>query len=156
MSSEVKVLVVCLGNICRSPMGEAVLASVAKTRNLDVIVDSCGTAGYHVGDEPDDRTVAVCKKHNVPIVHQARQIKVEDFERFTHILASDQSNLADLKRVQARSKGKAELRLWGSYLEGDKPIPDPYYGGLSGFERVYEQCLALSHAFLDDIFDKPE
>ncbi|KAJ3516454.1 hypothetical protein NLJ89_g1104 [Agrocybe chaxingu] len=147
-SPEIKVLVVCLGtnpnffpslrlcfltgfltgNICRSPMGEAVLKDVAKKRGIGITVDSCGTAGYHVGEEPDERTVAVCKKHGVPIDSLARQVSTSDFIRFTHILAADESNLRNLTRIKP-SNATAEVRLWGSYLD-NKPIPDPYYGGI--------------------------
>ncbi|KAF8898898.1 phosphotyrosine protein phosphatase [Infundibulicybe gibba] len=150
--SEVKVLVVCLGNICRSPMGEAVLRHVAKQRGLDIEVDSCGTAGYHVGDPPDYRTVAVCQKHDVPISCAGRKIASTDFTRFTHILAADESNLRELTRVKPKGT-TADVRLWGSYLD-DKPIPDPYYGEMRGFDAVYRQCVLLSNAFLDEVFGK--
>jgi len=144
-----KVLVVCLGNICRSPMGEAVLRHTAKERNIDLVVDSAGTAAYHVGEEPDDRTTATCKKFGVPIEHEARKVTQSDFHNFTHILASDNSNLENLLRIKP-SNSTAEVKLWGSYLDG-KPIADPYYGGIKGFEEVYHQCVALSNAFLDTL-----
>ncbi|KAF7310786.1 Phosphotyrosine protein phosphatase [Mycena chlorophos] len=144
-----RVLIVCLGNICRSPMGEAVLRFMAKERGIAIEVDSCGTAGYHNGEDPDDRTIATCEKHSIPISHSSRKLKNSDFVQFTHILASDESNLRDIKRV-APSNGTAEIRLWGSYLDG-KAIPDPWYGGMSGFEQVYQQCTALSRAFLDQL-----
>ncbi|TFK36855.1 phosphotyrosine protein phosphatase I superfamily [Crucibulum laeve] len=149
---QLKVLVVCLGNICRSPMGEAVLKDVAKKRGVDIVVDSCGTAGYHVGEEPDERTVSVCKKHGVPINSLARQVATSDFTNFTHILAADESNLRNLQAVKPHNS-TADVRLWGSYLD-NKPIPDPYYGGINGFEKVFQQCTALSNAFLDDVLGK--
>ncbi|GJJ09540.1 hypothetical protein Clacol_003763 [Clathrus columnatus] len=145
----ISVLIVCLGNICRSPMGEAVLAHVAKQRNLDVIVDSAGTAGYHVGEEPDERTVATCENHDIPISHKARQVKPQDFRNFTHILASDTMNLSNLNRIKP-ANATAIVRLWGDY-DDEKPIEDPYYGGIDGFERIYQQCLKYSNAFLDQI-----
>ncbi|OJT15807.1 Low molecular weight phosphotyrosine protein phosphatase [Trametes pubescens] len=148
-NSNLSVLVVCLGNICRSPIGEAVLRHVAKERGVDIKVDSAGTASYHVGEDPDDRSVAVCRKYKVPIEHAARQVQAEDFSRFTHILAADEANLRNLERVRPRG-ATAEVRLWGAYLD-DKPIPDPYYGGAKGFEEVYQQCVRLSNAFLDDV-----
>ncbi|KAJ2921144.1 hypothetical protein H1R20_g15950, partial [Candolleomyces eurysporus] len=151
-SGEVKVLVVCLGNICRSPMGEAVLQHIANQRGLDVAVDSAGTAGYHVGEEPDERTVATCKKHGVPINSYARQVATSDFTKFTHILASDENNLRHLESIKP-ANATASVRLWGSYLDG-KPIPDPYYGRASGFENVYHQCVSLSNAFLDEVIGK--
>ncbi|KAJ3779068.1 phosphotyrosine protein phosphatase [Lentinula raphanica] len=148
--SDLKVLIVCLGNICRSPMGEAVLRDVVLKRGLSgIVVDSCGTAAYHAGEEPDDRTISTCRKHKIPIEHTARQLQTSDFNEFTHILAADQSNLRNLERLKPRN-ATAEVRLWGSYLD-DKPISDPYYGGMNGFEQVYQQCLALSNAFLDRV-----
>ncbi|EKM83561.1 hypothetical protein AGABI1DRAFT_88519 [Agaricus bisporus var. burnettii JB137-S8] len=108
-------------------MGEAVLADIGQKRGLDIQVDSAGTAGYHVGEDPDSRTIAVCKKHNVPITSTARQVRTSDFTTFTHILASDKNNLRDLENIKP-SNATAELRLWGSYLD-NQSIPDPYYGG---------------------------
>ncbi|KAF9778207.1 putative LTP1-protein-tyrosine-phosphatase [Thelephora terrestris] len=149
VSTNPSVLIVCLGNICRSPLGEAVLQHVAKQRGLEIFVDSAGTAGYHVGEEADTRTIDVCKKHGVPINGLARQVSREDFNRFTHILAADESNLANLQRIRPENS-KAEVRLFGSY-DDNRPIADPYYGGISGFERCYEQCLRYSNKFLDEI-----
>ncbi|KAJ4484865.1 phosphotyrosine protein phosphatase [Lentinula edodes] len=147
--SDLKVLIVCLGNICRSPMGEAVLRDVAKKRGLDIFVDSCGTAAYHAGEEPDGRTISTCAQHNISIEHSSRQIQTSDFTQFTHILAADDSNLRNLERVKPKN-ATAEVCLWGSYLDNN-PIADPYYGGINGFERVYQQCLSLSNAFLDQV-----
>ncbi|EAU92692.1 phosphotyrosine protein phosphatase [Coprinopsis cinerea okayama7 len=152
--SEVKVLVVCLGNICRSPMGEAVLRHTAKERGLDIKVDSAGTAGYHIGEDPDERTTAVCKKRGVAIDCQARQVATSDFINFTHILAADQNNLKHLESMKP-ANATATVRLWGSYLDG-RPIPDPYYGRASGFDDCFEQCVKLSNAFLDDVFGKSD
>lgn len=133
-------------------MGEAVLKHVAKERGVDIHIESAGTAGYHVGDEPDERTVATCKKHGVPIDHEAQQVSRQDFTRFTHILASDEANLRALENIKPRN-ATAEVRLWGSYLDG-KAIPDPYYGGINGFEQVYQQCVKYSNAFLDEVVGK--
>jgi len=150
--AQIKALIVCLGNICRSPMGEAVLQDIAKKRGLDIVVDSCGTASYHVGESPDERTVAVCKKNEVPIDSFARRISTLDFIQFTHILAADENNLRQLNQIKP-SNTTAEVRLWGSY-DDNKPIPDPYYGGMSDFEKVFEQCVRLSNAFLDEVTRK--
>jgi len=130
-------------------MGEAVLKDIAKKRGLDIVVDSCGTASYHVGERPDERTIAVCKKNDVPIDSFARQISTSDFIQFTHILAADDNNLRQLNQIKP-SNATAKVRLWGSY-DDNKPIPDPYYGRMSGFEKVFEQCVRLSNAFLDKV-----
>ncbi|KAI9428792.1 phosphotyrosine protein phosphatase [Lactarius indigo] len=148
-----KVLIVCLGNICRSPMGEAVLRKVAKDRDIDITVDSAGTGAYHIGEEPDERTTSTCKKFGVPISHEARQVQERDFYSFTHILTADTSNLNDLLRKKP-DDATAEVKLWGSYLDG-KSIPDPYYGGIKGFEDIYDQCAKLSNAFLDTLSGAP-
>ncbi|KDQ63421.1 hypothetical protein JAAARDRAFT_377981 [Jaapia argillacea MUCL 33604] len=152
--SSISVLVVCLGNICRSPMGEAVLQHIANERGIEMVVHSAGTAGYHIGEEPDERTTATCRKHNVPIDHEAQQVKESDFRTYTHILASDESNLRNLERIKPHDT-TAEIRLWGSYLDG-KPIADPYYGSMGGFETCYQQCVRYSKAFLDQVVgEKP-
>ncbi|KAF9270040.1 phosphotyrosine protein phosphatases I [Marasmius fiardii PR-910] len=155
-------------------MGEAVLRDIANKRGLDTHIDSCGTGAYHIGEDPDDRTVAICKKvlwedisyslpiairltkalqHDVAISHKARTIAKSDFKEFTHILAADGSNLRSLESFKPED-ATAEVRLWGSYHD-DHPIGDPYYGGLNGFEKVYQQCVTFSNAFLDEVFGKP-
>ncbi|KAK2461647.1 hypothetical protein APHAL10511_006110 [Amanita phalloides] len=144
-----KVLIVCLGNICRSPMGEAVLRDVAAKRGIEITVDSCGTSGYHVGEEPDGRTIAVCVENNVSISHRARRISTQDFTTFSYILAADENNLHNLDCIKPQN-ATAKIRLWGSYLD-EKPIADPYYGKKEDFRKVYQQCVALSNAFLDHI-----
>ncbi|KAH7104117.1 putative LTP1-protein-tyrosine-phosphatase [Auriculariales sp. MPI-PUGE-AT-0066] len=147
--SKPRVLAVCLGNICRSPMVEAVLAHTANERGIDIEVDSAGTAGYHIGEEPDERTVATCKKHGVPIDSTARQVKREDFTTFDYILASDKNNLSNLESMKPRGS-TAVVRLFGSW-DDNKEIADPYYGGMNGFERCYQQCVRYSNALLDEI-----
>ncbi|KAF8499446.1 phosphotyrosine protein phosphatase I superfamily [Gautieria morchelliformis] len=139
-----KVTLICIpGNICRSPMGEAVLAHQVKERGLDIKVDSAGTAGYHVGE------VETCRKHGTPISHAAQQVSPGDFRNFTHILAADKANLANLERMKP-ADATATVRLWGSYDDG-KSIEDPYYGGIDGFEKAYMQCLRYSNSFLDQL-----
>ncbi|KAH7885918.1 phosphotyrosine protein phosphatase I superfamily [Phlebopus sp. FC_14] len=146
------VLIVCLGNICRSPMGEAVLKHEAEKRGIAIAVDSAGTAGYHVGEDPDYRTTSTCIKHKIPITHAARQVKESDFKNFQYILAADESNLRRLEERKPRN-ARAQVHLWGSYLD-NKPIGDPYYGGIEDFERCFEQCTKLSNAFLDEVVGK--
>ncbi|KAG2058115.1 phosphotyrosine protein phosphatase [Suillus hirtellus] len=152
----ISVLVVCLGNICRSPMGEAVLRNEALKRGItNIYVDSAGTAAAFIGEDPDERITIVIVQKSVPISHSARQLRASDFTSFDYILAADGSNLRALKRhVGRRERSKAVVRLWGSYLPDNKPIQDPYYGGLDGFTEVYEQCVKLSNAFLDQVAGK--
>ncbi|CAE6515380.1 unnamed protein product [Rhizoctonia solani] len=151
---EVSVLIVCLGNICRSPMGHAVLEHEAKKRGLPVVVDSAGTGAYHVGKLSDERTIATCKKHSVPINHRARVVESSDFKTFDYILASDSANLSNLKSM-APKDSTATIALFGSYGD-NKPIADPYYGGIDGFEKAYDQCVRYSNEFLDQVFGKKE
>jgi protein-tyrosine-phosphatase len=138
------VLVVCLGNICRSPVAEGLLRAHAEARNLHLHIDSAGTAGYHIGSPPDPRACQVARSRGVPIDHlRARQVQARDFERFDLILAADRQNLSDLERLRPPG-GRAELALLLAWAgQGDEAeVPDPYYGRLEAFEGV--------HALLDE------
>ncbi|EJU00893.1 phosphotyrosine protein phosphatase [Dacryopinax primogenitus] len=152
--TKVKVLVVCLGNICRSPLGEAVLKHAASQRGRaeSIHVDSAGTAAYHVGEEPDVRTVQICKENKIPINHLARAVNKDDFFEFHYILAADRQNLSNLTRM--KPKGASSIvQLFGEYGDG-RVIDDPYYGGMHGFQKAYDQCLSYSNGFLDDVFQE--
>ena len=133
-----KVLMVCLGNICRSPLAEGILKS--KVDSKQVFVDSAGTAAYHVGNLPDDRSIAVAKKYNIDITNQsARKFIVSDFDSFDIIYAMDSSNL---NNILALSRGDADTQKVRLILNESEPsknlsVPDPYYGGKSGFEDVF-------------------
>ncbi|ORX51498.1 LMWPc-domain-containing protein [Piromyces finnis] len=152
MSDTISVLFVCLGNICRSPMAEAVFTHEVVQRNLRnrFTIDSCGTCDYHVGESPDSRSSRTCKKHGVPVNHRARQICQEDFERFDHILCMDYSNLEDLKYMAPKGTEK-KIQLFGEYdtdKKNDKIIKDPYYSGIDGFETNFEQVTRCSKGLL--------
>ncbi|ORX74109.1 LMWPc-domain-containing protein [Linderina pennispora] len=146
-----KVLFVCLGNICRSPMAEAVFAHTVAQRQLSdqFLIDSAGTASYHVGSRPDPRSAATCKSHGVPISHHGRQVQASDFKKFDYILCMDESNLSDLLRKQP-SGSKAQVALFGSYSPDNKDriIEDPYYGGQDGFEKNFGQVTRCSEGLL--------
>ncbi|KDQ20429.1 hypothetical protein BOTBODRAFT_26435 [Botryobasidium botryosum FD-172 SS1] len=148
--AKLSVLIVCLGNICRSPMGEAVLRHEAKKRGLDIKVDSAGTAAYHEGELSDERTIATCKKNNVPIDRVARAVRTSDFTEFDYIFAADTNNLRNLKSMAPKGT-TAEITTF-SWYDDKKVIPDPYYGGARGFDEVFEQCVRYSNAFLDHAF----
>ncbi|KAK3996664.1 Low molecular weight phosphotyrosine protein phosphatase [Cladorrhinum sp. PSN332] len=159
MNDPISVLFVCLGNICRSTMAEGVFQSMVKKgpyADLVSEIDSCGTGGYHVGDEPDDRTMATLRKHGITdYVHAARKVNASDFDKFDYIFAMDRSNLADLQRIQQRKpNSKAKLMLFGEYSGTSKAevINDPYYGGNLGFEKAYEQATRFSTNFLKEVF----
>ncbi|KAL1920566.1 uncharacterized protein VTP21DRAFT_943 [Calcarisporiella thermophila] len=145
------VLFVCLGNICRSPMAEAVFAHIVNSNGLaeQFEIDSAGTAGYHVGSTPDERSVATCVKHGVKVNHRARQVSKQDFDKFDYILCMDESNLRDLMDMRPKNS-KAKVHLFGSYdPQGKRIIQDPYYGGMSGFEVNFQQVSRCSLAFLE-------
>jgi low molecular weight phosphotyrosine protein phosphatase len=151
------VLFVCLGNICRSPMAEMSFISIVRQNGLEEewVIDSAGTAGYHIGDAPDDRSYETTKNHfgqHFPheINFQSRQVKPNDFEKFDFIFCMDNSNLRDLKTVQVRAqKPTAILKLFGEFdPKGETIIEDPYYGGMDGFKKNLQQVIRCSHAFL--------
>jgi protein-tyrosine phosphatase len=150
--SAAKILVICMGNICRSPTGEAVLKAKAKDLNFKVIVDSAGTIGYHVGNPPDPRTVqaGVSRDYNFSGM-QSRQVTINDFEDFDYILAADKSNLSDLIAL-CPSHLQYKLSLFLSHGDSDHiEVPDPYYGGENGFELVLDLIEEASVKFLEKI-----
>ena len=130
------VLVVCLGNICRSPMAEGVLRHHVQTKGLRIKVDSAGTNGYHNGESPDPRAQAEMRRHGIEIAAQeSRQIKKKDFDRFDLILVMDTSNHHDVLALAGERKDwqdKVQMFL----PEGN--VPDPYYGGDAGFTKVFD------------------
>ena len=144
-----RVLFVCLGNICRSPMAEAVFVAQARVRGAGdrFEVDSAGTAAYHAGEPPDPRTVDELRRHGIVHPMTARAVVPEDFERFDHVLAMDASNFAALERIRpAQAKGSLHKMLAPI---GGGDVPDPYYGGTDGFAHVYDLVLRASDAWLD-------
>ena len=146
---------VCLGNICRSPLAEGILRS--KVSGKDVIVDSAGTSGWHIGEPPDERSVEVAEKNGVDLSGQfGRQFTVEDFDRFDKIYAMDMMNYRNVLAL-ARNKAdeqKVEMLLNVLYPGEDREVPDPYYGGAHGFQQVYDMldkaCDVIAANLKDD------
>lgn len=135
----VKILMVCLGNICRSPLAEGILQS--KLPAGDFIVDSAGTGNWHAGQGPDKRSVATAKERGLDISCQiARQIRVSDFTEFDHIYVMDSSNLRDVQKLAPNTSAKAKVKLMMDeiYPGENIDVPDPYYGGPEGFDNVYD------------------
>lgn len=133
-----------MGNICRSPLAEAAFRLEAERRGLEVEVDSAGTGGWHAGDPPDRRAQAVARRHGVEIGgYKARQVQVSDFRRFSHIVALDRDNLADL-RARRPADATAELLLLLDAVEGrqGRSVADPYYGDDAGFEVTWRDVVA--------------
>jgi protein-tyrosine phosphatase len=145
------VLFVCLGNICRSPLAEGLFRHHAAKAGLVTrfMIDSAGTGGWHAGEPPDQRSVAVAAGHGVEIAYQkARKVRPDDFEHFDLILGMDRQNVADLMRLKPQS-AKAEVALYLNYATGvTKDVPDPFYGELPDFEAVYRLCDDASVALL--------
>ena len=136
------VIFVCLGNICRSPLAEGIARKYAQDRGLDLTIDSAGTGNWHAGEAPCDHSIAIAREHGVEIGHlRARQVKREDFERFDLVIALDESNYNDLKRM-----GASPVKL-GVYGHEGQDVPDPYFfKGYEGFEKVFtmiESCVQV-------------
>ena len=128
---------VCLGNICRSPLAEGILKSKLDS---NFIVESAGTAAYHVGNKPDPRSIAVARQNGLNITNQrARKFNKQDFENFDIIYAMDNSNYQNIIALAEndQQKDKVKLILNESFPEKNLDVPDPYYGGEKGFENVY-------------------
>ncbi|RLA73305.1 MAG: low molecular weight phosphotyrosine protein phosphatase [Epsilonproteobacteria bacterium] len=129
------VLFVCLGNICRSPLAEGIAKQIVSERGLDILIDSAGTGNWHSGETPCENSIVIAKSRGVDISQQhARQITEEDASIFDLVIALDQSNYNDLKKL-----GIKKLRKLGEFGANNDDIPDPYFfPGYEGFEKVYE------------------
>jgi protein-tyrosine phosphatase len=134
-----KILMVCLGNICRSPLAEGILQS--KVHRDKVQVDSAGTAAYHVGEFPDIRSIEVAKKYGIDLTkQQARKFTVRDFDAFDLIYAMDTSNYQNMLALARNTADGQKVRLILNEIdsEANTEVPDPYYGGTDGFDNVYK------------------
>ncbi|XP_037948626.1 low molecular weight phosphotyrosine protein phosphatase 1-like [Teleopsis dalmanni] len=149
-----QILMICLGNICRSPIAEAVMVDTISKAGLsnEWKVDSAAIGGWHVGNSPDQRALSTMKKHGLPYKNKARQITSKDFNEFDYIFGMDDENMSDLES-RAPAGSKAKLLMLGNFgLEkSDRIIEDPYYQrGDAGFEKAYQQCVIACDAFLKD------
>ena len=153
--AEFSVLMVCMGNICRSPMAEGVLRQrlADRTPQRRVFVDSAGTHSYHSGSPPDPRAQAAAARRGVSIERQrARPVAAEDFEAFDLLLAMDLENLAHLQELAPEGQAhKARLVLEYSVSRRGGEVPDPYYGGATGFERVLDMLEEAIEGLLPEI-----
>jgi protein-tyrosine phosphatase len=135
-----RILMVCLGNICRSPLAEGILAQKAKSKGLDWEVDSAGIGDWHTGQLPDQRSIKVAKKHGIDLTTQrARQVKRSDFQAFDLIFAMDSQNFADLNRLAKTEEETKKIRLFLdlTFPNENKGVPDPYFGDDAEFEHVF-------------------
>lgn len=151
-----KVLFVCLGNICRSPVAEGIFREKVKERGLssDFEIDSCGTAAYHIGQEPDIRSAENALANGLVLNHFGRQFSTDDFERFDYIIAMDSSNLRKLQALEHNRRGY-ELVLMRNFdsLGINQDVPDPYYGGENGFQEVFDILDRSTEGLLDHIIE---
>ena len=153
-----RLLFVCLGNICRSPTAEGVMRRLLREQGLEdrVEVDSAGTGDWHAGEPPDRRAAAAARARGTVLDGAARQVTPADFERFELIVAMDGDNLADLRAVAPDGAARAKLRRLrefdaASVAAGQLDVPDPYYGGADGFERVLDVVEAGCRGLLDEL-----
>lgn len=142
----IRVLFVCLGNICRSPQAEGIFRAMADKAGLRdrFVIDSAGTGAYHVGESPDWRTQRCSELHGIPLPFAARQFTVRDFDEFDYILAMDHSNFRDICELARSDADRAKVSLLRAHDPSADAlsVPDPYYGTGDGFERVFQICWA--------------
>lgn len=147
------ILFVCMGNICRSPLAEGILRNLAESAALhQLTVDSAGTDGWHRGDAPDPRSIAMARRHGIDIsLQRTRQVAAADFETFDLVFAMDENNLANLLRLSSE-RHRHKIHLFMEYAAGHREnVPDPYYGAEDGFLTVYNMLLAGCRSLLEKI-----
>jgi protein-tyrosine phosphatase len=139
---KIRVLFVCLGNICRSPLAEAIFKHKIKERKVEHMfeVHSCGTANYHIGDSPDSRTIANAKRNGVEIDHAGRQLCVADFDSYDYIFVMDQSNRKNALRLTANATHRTKVIMMREFdtIGKGEDVPDPYYGTEKDFQEVFD------------------
>jgi protein-tyrosine phosphatase len=152
-TDRTRVLFVCLGNICRSPLAEGVFRSLVRSGGLDAHydIDSAGTGAWHVGEAPDRRSIAVALKNGVQLTGAARQVEAVDLEDFDYVIAMDRENLGNLRALARKHGGSAAVHLLREFDPdpGDQQVPDPYYGGEDGFDHVYAMVVRACAGLLD-------
>jgi protein-tyrosine phosphatase len=156
-----RLLFVCLGNICRSPTAEGVMAHLVRERGLDgeVELDSAGTGSWHVGHAPDERSTSTAASRGIELTSCARQVEPADFERFDLVLAMDSQNHAELARLAPDEAARGRLAMLRQFdpeavAAGDLDVPDPYYGGPEGFEDVLDLVTRACEGLLEHVVDR--
>ena len=158
--NKMKVMFVCTGNICRSPLAHAVLEHKARERGLSdaLEVESSGIHSYHIGDNADSRMRQTARDRGVTLDHKARHLSRQDLNEYDLLLAMDRSHYREMERMAAGDPTLvSKIQLFGSYLDSDQApdIPDPYYGGQSGFDLVFEMVSEGCDSLLEGLSDRP-
>lgn len=149
------VLFVCLGNICRSPMAEGIFSHLTVERGVQsiIVADSAGTSGFHAGELPDPRAMETTVTHGIELTHLSRKLDFDDFLKFDYILSMDSANLDIILAMQKRSgHSRAKVLMMRSFdpeADDDMDVPDPYYGGINGFDEVYQMLMRSNEKFLE-------
>jgi len=146
-----RVLFVCLGNICRSPLGEGILRRLAEERSIPIEVDSAGTSDYHIGELPDHRAQRVGTQRGCEMTMRARQFNSSDFQAFDLIVVMDRANLRSVVRWPGAIPEKVRLARSFDANATSEEVPDPYYGDLSDFQEVADMLEAACNGILDEI-----
>jgi protein-tyrosine phosphatase len=153
-----RLLFVCMGNICRSPTAEAVMRDLIRREGLEDVIelDSAGTGGWHVGDPPDRRATAAARTRGIVMEGAARQVRPADFDDYDLLLAADRENVRALRRIAPDAEAAAKVRLLREFdaeavAGGDLDVPDPYYGGDDGFEHVLDLVEAACAGLLEHL-----
>jgi protein-tyrosine phosphatase len=159
LEPRIRVLMVCLGNICRSPLAEGVMKHMAKKKGVHerLLVHSAGTADYHVGDPPDPRSHKVAMMNGFELDHEGRHFKPSDFSSYDFILVMDDSNFRDVISLAKSDEHRQKVRLITEYDHGQKygkKVPDPYYGDLDDFIAVYEQLRHCCEGFFQKVLSQ--
>jgi len=155
--ARVRILFICLGNICRSPTAEAVMRGLVAERGLEseIEVESAGTGDWHVGYPPDERSVVAAAERGVELTGEARQVVRGDFDDFDLLIAMDCQNERDILRLARTDEDREKVRLLRSSADGELDVPDPYYGGEGGFAEVVEIVERCCRALLDEVAPTP-
>lgn len=150
-----RLLFVCLGNICRSPSAENIMRYAIAEAGLEgqIVCDSAGTSSYHIGSPPDARMRSAAQKRGIRLVGQARQFIPADFEQFDLILAMDRENYRNILALDREAMYGDKVKMMCDYCTQHslKEVPDPYYGGAEGFDRVIDLLLDACHGLLDEV-----
>lgn len=158
MNKKIDVLFVCMGNICRSPTAEAVFRHYVENAGMSeqILIDSAGTHDYHIGDKPDSRALRAAQQRGYDMIKlRGRQVEEDDFRQFDYVLAMDRANLAILQSITPPdSIIRASLFLEYARHHSEREVPDPYYGGEDGFERVLDMVEDAAQGLLEEIRQK--